>query len=457
MDYSRTLVIGHRYPVGPDLRLSALMSTENLSEFSTIIWFPETLALELLKGSAAMSFDTMERALFRLIEIEQWLREGHSLIVSVPQFETIPVQSESAQAAPQVDLTTLDIFGGIAFSSASGGRVALCGPAEAMALLQPFVGKVRYRSILESKDLRPLMRVHRARNGQAQIVAGFRKVGAGTLVLVPPIAADDVSEQERFLKALAALPLQLRFVPAVLPEWVKNFWTEDEATARSAISSAQESISALEAEIACQQEVIAEASSLKQLIAGTGDPFKDAVAAGLKELGLEVVDGPHPRADLLAFDGSALIVVEAKGLDGPIRENNLRQIERWTAEARATLSATPEERAADPDLIRYAEQIEKIGAPLAQQPPLHCKGVMIIGTYRNTPLDERKGADFPDAMARKIAMAHVCALTGLDLFVLLMLARANPALKGDTVQRLLETNGRLNVTSDWQAHLRKMG
>jgi hypothetical protein len=97
-----------------------------------------------------------------------------------------------------------------------------------------------------------------------------------------------------------------------------------------------------------------------------GDSFKIAVAAALSELGLRVVDGPHPRADLLVSDGTRLGAVEAKGLEGSARENNLRQAERWTAEVRSAVSSTPERRAADPDLPRYAEQIEKLGIPVTQ-------------------------------------------------------------------------------------------
>jgi hypothetical protein len=265
-----------------------------------------------------------------------------------------------------------------------------------------------------------------------------------------------VVEHDEYMNCLALLPAQLASRPAELAEWAKDFCTAGEIAAHEAIEKALHGISALQAQISSEEALITRSSSIKQLIAGTGDPFKNAVAAAFQELGLKVVDGPHPRADLIGFNSRVLAAIEAKGVQGAAKESNLRQTDRWVAEVRATLAATAEERLADPDLRRYAEQIEKLGVPFDQETPPNCKGIMVIGTFRNIPLDERSGIDFPEPMSRLIPTSGVCSLTGLQLFCLIMRGRDKPDSKGEILDRIFETNGKLDLPVDWHAYLQKI-
>jgi hypothetical protein len=135
-------------------------------------------------------------------------------------------------------------------------------------------------------------------------------------------------------------------------------------------------------------------SSVKYLVTGSGDDFKDAVARALRELGLTVVDGPHPRADLLATDGTRLLVIEAKGYEGSVSEKPLSQLARWVPEVQAAINQTEEERDNDPDLKRYADALTEPGV-FGKITANHCKPMMIIGTYRKVRFDQRKDPDFP--------------------------------------------------------------
>jgi len=263
------------------------------------------------RGGGQVREEWIVAAYSRIALVDEWVRQGHSLIVIVPRLHPIEYG---------FDLTKHEIFSGIKFSTASGGSIEYCGPTEAKPLLGLFIGHLRYQSILEGEDLIALMRVHRARAGREQIVSGFRRHGAGSMIFVPPFEHSHASERVRYVAALAKLPPKLTASRPILPEWTEYFWTADEAAAQRAISSAEATIAELQAEIASRRNAIAELASVKQLLAGMGDPFKIAVAAALSELGLRVVDGPHPRADLLVSDGTRLGAVEAKGLDGSARE-----------------------------------------------------------------------------------------------------------------------------------------
>ncbi|HEY5504381.1 MAG TPA: hypothetical protein VIK28_04420, partial [Sedimentisphaerales bacterium] len=232
-----------------------------------------------------------------------------------------------------------------------------------------------------------------------------------------------------------------------LPDWIDNFCVDTELDAINITNALEEEILALRAKIVEKQSDIARARELKALFSGTGDEFKDTVAAALQELGLNCVDGPHPRADILASNGKRFMAIEAKGLDGNAKESNFRQVERWKAEVNSAVTIATEERKADPDLRRYGEQLDLLGMP--PNVTDDCKGLMVIGTFRSTPLTDRKGPDFPDGVIRRLGHSDVCALTGLQLFGLVMHVRKNPHLKSEIVESLFNTAGVLDRATEW--------
>jgi hypothetical protein len=178
------------------------------------------------------------------------------------------------------------------------------------------------------------------------------------------------------------------------------------------------------------------------------------VSVALTELGLRVIEGPHPRADLIARDDArGLLVIEAKGLDGCAREANLRQAERWVAEVRYTCTASQEEINADAEIKRYAEKLTALGVSLPADQNINIKGMMVIGTYRRTPLDKRTEPDFPDPVLRAVSRAGVCGLTGLQLLLIVLQIRKDPSLKAQFIEQMFATNGHCDQQVSWEALL----
>ncbi|WP_159196435.1 hypothetical protein, partial [Escherichia coli] len=85
----------------------------------------------------------------------------------------------------------------------------------------------------------------------------------------------------------------------------------------------------LQSQLNVQQGLIQSSRDLKKLIFDTGTGFAEAVADALEELGLSVVEAPHPRADLLASDGARYAAVEAKGIEGTTKEKDVREVAQW--------------------------------------------------------------------------------------------------------------------------------
>jgi hypothetical protein len=254
------------------------------------------------------------------------------------------------------------------------------------------------------------------------------------------------------LTTLADLPARLAQTPQALPDWASGYRIADEAAAQGNIADLTAQISKLESAVQGEEERLSEAARLKVLFAGSGDEFVAAVSDALSELGLRVIDGPHPRADLMAFDDArGILAVEAKGLDGCAREANLRQTERWAADVKSARAASAEGPVQDVDLQGYADQLTALGVPTELE--IEVRGLMVIGTFRKTPLDKRIEPDFPDAMMRTLSRSSVCALTGLQLLGMILQVREDPSMKQKLVEQIFTTNGPLELQSSWKDFL----
>ena len=101
---------------------------------------------------------------------------------------------------------------------------------------------------------------------------------------------------------------------------------------------------------------------------------------------------------------------------------------------------------------RYADIIVGLGVPKDSGQEIPCKGIMVIGTFRKTSLDQRTQRDFPDSLTRVINRSGISAVSGLELLVLLAEARNAAHRKREIIDRLFRGNGVLEG-SDWRGAL----
>jgi hypothetical protein len=341
------------------------------------------------------------------------------------------------------------LFANVGFSAAVGERVEFCGPQSIAGLLKDFAPHLSYTCVLEDGPLTPLFRVVQGSRGKVQVVGAIKPHGNGSVIFVP-----DYSQAiGPFVDALAAVPAQLGTPKTVLPTWTLRYRTGLERADCNEIDGLQQQASSIQARIRELAGLVERAQEQKNLFAGTGAAFANSVSEALKELGLPVQEGPHPRADLLAFAKGQYLAIEAKGVEGGARESQFRQVERWAAEVHSTLSLSDEEVQADPDLSRYANALKALTSGTLVRDAT-CKGVLVIGTYRSLPLVDRNEPDFPDAVVRLMSRANVCGMTGVQLFTILQMARGEPTLKKEIVDKILACAGVLEIGRDWRASLK---
>jgi hypothetical protein len=248
---------------------------------------------------------------------------------------------------------------------------------------------------------------------------------------------------------LEALPAELRDTSKPpIPAWADDFRTKWETAAFDELSTRKAEVQELTNKIERLDAQIDSARGLKRLFVGTGVEFEQAVADALRELGLQVVNGPHPRADLLCTNGRRIAAVEAKGVDGGAKEEYVRQVMMWMPEVDAARSWTG---GTDPQLDGYVQQLAKLDLSAIEDKD--CKGILVLGSFRQTPLDKRPQPDFPENPVAVMVRQDICALSGLQLFGLVMDVRANPERKEKIADALFATRGVLDLCSDWRSYL----
>lgn len=428
------------FPTGAGYSPSKLLSTMNLYEHEVLIISPSALLAEMKVGNS-VSGNEHRAVTARMQELVKWVERGHTLIV----LDLRPASyywTESGRAT-NTAIERLPPFNAIKLTPKSGSSIR-CAPAVA-SVLDPFIASTQYEFVLQGDNLIPLLyaRTSKKAVGPPDIVAGALQLGEGLVIFAPPEKVDATA----YCKALEQLPSLLRASKPEFPPWVDRFRTSWEAAAFNSMAAQKAELGRLQAELSRLEEQIDEARQLKQLLVGTGDAFEAAAATALSELGLETVKGPYPRADLLASNGRRVAAVEAKGVEGAAKEEYVRQVMMWMPEVDAAL-AMGTEGGDDPVLTAYREQLAKLDLT-DRDHDQDCKGILVLGTFRKTPLDQRTQQDFPENVKGVLVRQDICALTGLQLFVLSVLARSDETFKSQARDALFNTRGVLELGGDW--------
>jgi hypothetical protein len=437
--HSDILAIGlDGLPVHDDV----FLSQRNLYEYRTVIWKFASLRTEL--GAGRNNNDVQSNFHYsqqRLSMLNEWVTTGNTLLLI--NFHSFPVPSFGFPYPLPAPLDEID------FAVAQGQKIEACGTSVVNEALQPLMPLMAYHVILSGPEFVPFLRVVQGNKGNPQFVGGYRRHGDGLVIYLPDLSLKKGIELQ-FVNSVRAFPSILKPPPAKLPAWADRFRTSEETQFHRELRAEEALIAESQSRIAIHRQHLDACDRLKLLFTATGSQFEEVVAEALRELGLATVVGPNSRADLLASDGSRFAAVEAKGLEGTSREAHLREVGVWMAEVDLAVSMLPQERG--PDQKAYWDSLSKLPMNNGDHKDA-CKGILVVNTFRLLPPIERKEPDFPDAMARKIAPMGVCALTGLELFGLVIETRRHPETKKDVVKALFETNGLLKRAVDWKTYL----
>jgi hypothetical protein len=435
-------------PGSNNIRAAGLLSTANIYEHDTIFFMFDVAASEFLQGTPKSTPKYMhDWFLRRMTEVDEWIKKGHTLVVLGPK--PTPFQYIDQLVGNDFALERYPVLNTISMTRKTGDSVEVVGQQAVIDLLSASVEG--YGVVIKGPELVPLITVKTTKNtrGPKDIVAGYVKYGDGLIIFAP----DWHLPGGRYWTALSQLSSLLQAEAPELPAWVDHFLTGTEVEMFNGVDSRKKQATKLQSEVDALEGTINSHRQLKALFTATGSQFEKAVADGLTELGFQVVPGPHPRADLIISSGTRIGAVEAKGIEGAAREEFVRQVMMWMPEVDTALSTPLAELAPDATIQDYKDKLLSLDLS-GRDTSLDCKGILVLGTFRSLPLSQRTNADFADNVRQVLSRQDVCAMTGLQLYSMVIDARADPALKPKFRQAIMDTRGVIDdLARDWRAIL----
>jgi hypothetical protein len=292
-DFDRVLLLGD---AATDQIATADLSEDiNLEEYKVIVWQPANWWTQVSDRSASGLTNWVHKVERRLMALAAWLTAGNDLVVVLDRLAPI------AHGRGNVfDFRTVVPLNVVKFQDVTGERVRFSGPAVMDRFSDEWLDVLCYQHVIARETLSPLFTVSTATKRSIQVVGGvIRTKGEGNLILVPPDNSDPRSHaRAKYLAALAMLPDLLRQGGSDLPEWVKSFKSQKALEGERTIQKLSRQIADANTQILMLEAEISKDDWLRELYAGSGDGFTNAVASALTELGLKVVEGPNSRADL---------------------------------------------------------------------------------------------------------------------------------------------------------------
>jgi hypothetical protein len=204
------------------------------------------------------------------------------------------------------------------------------------------------------------------------------------------------------------------------PEWASRYATAEQEQLSEDIVQQQKKVATAKSKLATLQQEKAEGELRDQLYLGSGRVLELEVKGVFELLGGTVTEPTPGRDDWRVTFPEGTAVVEVKGLTKSAAEKNAAQLEKWVAGV-----------------------LEETGKPT--------KGVLVVNTWRDTPLSERTKDDFPNQMLAYSKSRGHCLVTGLQLYVIRAEVAKDPSRAEYWRKKLLESSGPIQGARNWQA------
>lgn len=352
-------------------------------------------------------------------------RRGTDMVAKADLLAALPMKSETK------------------FKKARGDRIEVLGDGPISALLRRYRKNLTYNAFVAGPPGVVIGQVHAAANRPV----AFRQVsqGGGLFAVIPAPAFldeyvpedgeepydEDADEYSPYDNEVAAA-FQEELLEAVTklagvrdddrPEWAQTYVTQQQRDAQARVLTQQQAVETARAELSKAESDVAELMAHDQLYLGSGRALELEVRALLVLLGGTVTEPEAGRDDWRVSFPEGDAVVEVKGVGKSAAEKHAAQLEKWVASAIT-------EDGKDP------------------------KGILVVNTWRATPLSQRTQPDFPDQMLPYCKARGHCLVTGLQLFIIRCEVAADPGTAKKWREKLLNTKGKISGVKRWTSVL----
>lgn len=447
---------------GGDTVRASFGSDVSVFDFDVVIWDPEasfewyTTYAATYQGDPSLSDDTSVRiqadAARRKSEFKEFVEAGRSLVVIAcpPQMCYVATGAETHSGTGRNRVTTrivtsFDLLSSLPvsdpkFRKGRGDRIEVVGDGPIQQFLRTHKHLLCYTATIDEPPGFVTAKV----TGTARAVSSLlaRKAG-GQLLLLPALMLgsqaaepeDDEGEdsdgwipeafdvQEALLSALKESNGGREISR---PSWAEDYETSAQKSLRVEMVKQQTRVENARKKLASTQQKLESARQRDQLFLGSGRALEQEVKLVLELLGAKVTEPEPGRDDWKAAFPERTAVVEVKGVGKSAAEKQAAQLEKWVA-----------------------GELEKTG--------VLPKGILVVNTWRDTPLEKRTRDDFPDQMLPYCEGRDHCLVTGLQLFMIRHEIESDGSKAVYWREKMLQTKGRLTDVPDWRTVIVKTG
>jgi hypothetical protein len=421
--------------------------SQSLLDYEVVIWNPNSLLNEysadydnpeymgakaLTDADSAKIREDMTR---RKSEIAEMLRLGRSIVIFTPSPKRFYVATGEKKFGTKMitrmltDSNVLQAIpvDGLSTMAAGGSMIELAarGPYERFwAVAKDYLG---YDAYFEKPVGEPLMFV----KGTTKPVGARLPTSNGNLLFLPcfvmpqhltykglrTIEDSCIISLLTLIEELNALSGDFR-----LPPWSAQYYLPGEKAQEEGVKAVESQISGLIQQRDKKKEETARLKNYKLLFTGTGRALEVVAASVFREMGLEVLEPPPGRDDLIVKFGDKVAVVEVKGKTKSAAEKDAAQLEKWVS-----------------------TYYEKHG--------VMPKGILIVNAFNETPLHGRTEPAFPDQMLPYSTGRGHCLITGLQFLGLYLQYKNHPESRQSLTDSLFSTAGVFADFRKWTSFL----
>lgn len=455
----RLLSLDYDPVYGEDTDRDTFPSDTSVFDYDVVIWDPASSFRcydvefgENYRGLPSFSEDIsvqiQANTKRRRSEFVEFVNSGRTLVVIVrpPQNCYVDTGGRTYSGTGRNRVTTrqvepFDLLSALpvdAKSSAkAGSRIEFEGDGPIVQVLRKYKKFFTYEAVIDKPPGAPIARIM----GTDKVIASLqRSKGGGYLILLPAPdfeaeqADDEAGEgetsEEKSLWVLEAAEFQQNLLDAIKqlsgsaslsrPAWAKDYATDEQQHLQAEVTKQLKRVESARAKLATLQQRKETIDAKDQLFLGTGRALELEVRKVLELLGGTVTEPPPGRDDWRVSFPEGDAVLEVKGVTKSAAEKHAAQLEKWVSSV-----------------------FEETGK-------LH-KGLLIVNTWRETPLDERTNENFPDQMLQYCAQRKHCLVTGLQLFVIQVEVERDASRAEYWRKQVLDTSGRLSGADDWRS------
>lgn len=278
--------------------------------------------------------------------------------------------------------------------------------------------KFNFQTLIEdNKNAKSLMWTKKAKS----MVAFSVHIENGILIAIPGFRYDgsNIAQlRHDVFKGLVTLQGVLKKATiddSEQPEWIKEYRIGQEHVVAEQANEIENKIDLLRQDLKEKTEVLDHYNHLKTLLYLDGTLLEEVVKGCLIKLGFGVEQPPGNDVDLIVQEHGFAAVIEVKGVSKSGAKNHVRQLENWVS--------------------NYSIQHNA-----------DAKGILILNSYKNTPINERTEIDFPPDMVEYSKQRNHCLLLTKDLLNILIDFEQNKIEKKDIIKLLSECSGVLSYS-----------